>query len=215
MIYGRNAMITIVCTLWKRHCLLLLLALVLLCGCGSLSTSEPAPTPTIVVQQPTPAPTIAVQQPAPTPTPAVQQSAPTPTPAVQPAFTSYVGKWQVHDELLTINTNYTGLELWNAGPCSNQMCNGNAHLTLTENMDGSLKATIQSVSYIQWNGNPAPTGFQPTTDPRAGDTFQLQHSGVHLLYTTWFGARLSFLNTSNRYWCDSYALTTPGNPCGA
>jgi hypothetical protein len=33
-------------------------------------------------------------------------------------------------------------------------------------------------------------------DPRAADTFQLQHSGTHLLSTTWFG-HLNTLNTTN------------------
>lgn len=163
---------------------LLLLALVLLCGCSSLSTS---------------------------------QAAPTPTSDAQTAFTSYVGKWQVHDELLSINANQTGLLQWNVGPCSDagQMCNGNAHLTFTVNADGSIKGTIQSVGYSQWNGDPAPTGYQPTAeDPRAGDTFQLQHSGAHLLYTTWFG-EVSSLNNNNRYWCDAYALSAGWSQCGA
>jgi hypothetical protein len=140
------------------------------------------------------------------------------TAAAQMVFTSYVGKWEVHGSLLSINANHTGLEQWNVGPCSDagQMCNGNAHITFTVNADGSIKGTIQSVSYSQWNGNPAPTGFQPNAaDPRAGDTLQLQHSGVHLLYTTWFGERLSALNTSNRYWCDSYAVKAGWKQCGA
>jgi hypothetical protein len=51
-------------------------------------------------------------------------------------------------------------------------------------------------------------------DPRAADTFQLQHSGTHLLYTTWFG-HLTTLNTTNRYWCDSYALKAGFLQCGA
>ncbi len=178
-------MFKFVCSLAKGRCLLLLLALVLLCGCGSWETSH------------------------------------MPTSTTQTAFTSYVGKWEVHDSLLSINANHTGLEQWNVGPCSEsttevQMCNGNAKITFTENADGSIKGTIQSVSYSQWDGGPAPTGFQPdSADPRAGDTFQLQHSGAHLLYTTWFGERLSYLNNSNRYWCDSYASKAGWKQCGA
>jgi hypothetical protein len=138
-----------------------------------------------------------------------------PTPKAQTAFTSYIGKWEVHGSLLTINTNHTGLEQWNAGPCSTSMCNGNATIIFTENADGSIKGTIHSTSYTQWSGTPAPTGFQPNaTDPQVGDSFQLQHSAAHLLYTTWFG-RLSYLNNNNRYWCDSYALKAGWKQCGA
>ncbi len=94
-------------------------------------------------------------------------------------------------------------------------CEGNAAIAFTENADGSIKGTIQSISYSQWNGGPTPTGFRPNAaDPRTGDAFQLQHSGVHLLYTTWFG-RLSDLNNNNRYWCDSYALKAGWKQCGA
>jgi len=137
------------------------------------------------------------------------------TPSTQTVFKSYVGKWEVHDSLLTINVNHAGLEQWNVGPCSGSMCEGQAEITFTENADGSIKGTIHSISYIQWNGGPAPTRFQPdTADPRAGDTFQLQHNGAHLLYTTWFG-RLSYLNNNNRYWCASYALKAGWKQCGA
>jgi hypothetical protein len=95
------------------------------------------------------------------------------------------------------------------------LCTGNARITFAENADGSLKGTIQSVSYSQWNGQPAPAGYQPNAaDPRAADTFQLQHSGTHLLYTTWFG-HLNTLNNNNRYWCDSYALKAGFPQCGA
>ncbi len=189
-------MFNFVCSLWKKRCLLLLLPLVLLCGCSPLWASQASPAPTF----------------------GAHQASPVPTSGAQTAFTSYVGKWEVHGSLLSLNANHTGLEQWNVGPCSDagQMCNGNAHITFSENADGSIKGTIQSVSYSQWNGDPAPTGFQPNAaDPRAGDTFQFQHSGAHLLYTTWFGARLSYLNNSNRHWCDSSALKAGWKQCGA
>ena len=188
----------------KRYLFLLSLALVLLCGCSSLQTSQASPTPTSVAQQASP-----------TPTATAQQASPTPTSVAQAVFPSYVGKWEVHGSLLTINTNHTGLEQWNAGPCASAMCNSNAQITFTENADGSIKATIQSVSYTQWNGTPAPAGYQPDPSaPQAGDTFQLQHSGAHLLYTTWLG-KSSSLNKNNRYWCDSYALKAGYQQCGA
>jgi hypothetical protein len=206
MLYWRNAMFNFVCSLWKKHCLLLLLPLVLLCGCSSLSASQVSPTATAVAKQVPPLATAAAKQ--------VPLLA---TAAAQTVFTSYVGKWEVHGSLLAINANHTGLEQWNVGPCSDagQMCNGNAHITFAVNVDGSIKGTIQSVSYSQWSGDPAPTGFQPdSADLRAGDTFQLQHSGVHLLYTTWFGEQSS-LNNNNRYWCDSSALKAGWKQCGA
>lgn len=176
-------------SLLKMRCLVLLLPLALLCvGCSSQASP-----PTDVFQ-----------------------ASPTPTATAQQGFASYVGKWEVHDSLLTIQTNKTGLEQWNAGPCSGQMCNGNAQITFVEKADGSIQGTIQFVSYSQWNGDPAPTGFQPgVDDPQAGDTFQLQHSGSHLLYTTWLGAKASSLNSGNRYWCDSYAVKSGWKQCGA
>src|SRR6266852_3447725 len=138
----------------------------------------------------------------------------------QAAFASYVGKWEVHGSLLTIHAEHTGLEQWNVGPCrrsltQTQLCNGNAKLTFTVNPDGSIKGTIQSVWYTQWGGEPVPAGFQSDPeDEQAGDTFELQHDGTHLLYTTWFG-RLSYLNAGNRYWCDSYASHHGWQQCGA
>ena len=114
-------------------------------------------------------------------------------------------------------SNQTGLFQWNAGPCSDagDLCNGNAQMAFTTNADGSITGTIQSVSYTLWSGSPAPAGYQPSTDdPKAGDTFQLQHSGAHLLYTTWFGT-MSSLNDGNRYWCDAFALSAGWSQCGA
>ncbi len=136
------------------------------------------------------------------------------------AFASYVGKWEVHGSLLTINAERTGLESWNVGPCTQsltetRMCNGNAKITFTVNPDGSIKGTIQSVWYTQWDGEPVPAGFQSNPeDPQAGDTFELQHHGAHLLYTTWLG-RLSNLNSYNRYWCDSSTSPADRPLCGA
>jgi len=198
---------------WKISPFLLILPLlVLFAGCSSTAVVQATPgtstatpsstTPTAVVSQVTPTPTATPAQPVPTPTP-------------QTGVASYVGKWEVHDSLLTINTNNTGVEQWNSGPCEQQMCNGNAQVLFTTNSDGSITGTIQSVTYTQWNSDPAPAGFQPDpSDPQAGDTFQLQHSGPHLLYTTWLGT-LSSLNSGNRYWCDTYAQNAGWKQCGA
>ena len=213
----------------KKYWLLLVLPLVLLCGCSPSQASQAAPSAHSNVQQaaPTPTwrtplgsptPTVDSQTAPPTPTADAQQVASTPTVATQVSFTSYVGTWEVHGSLLSIKANQTGREQWNVGLCSSagQMCNGMAQVTFRENADGSIKGTIQSVSYSQWNGNPAPAGFQPNSaDPQTGDTFQLQRSGVHLLYTTWFGVRLSSLNSGNRYWCDRFALKAGWKQCGA
>ncbi len=188
------------------------LALVLLCGCSG-GTTQVAATPTPNTAQATATPHVPQATATLTPTP--PQATATPTPNAQTAFVPYVGKWQVHGEVLTIMANQTGLYLWNAGPCSTAMCNGNATILFTENADGSIMGTFQSVSYQQWNGASAPAGYQPSTDdPQPGDTFQLQHSGAHLLYTTWSGKQ-SDLNNTNRYWCDSYALKAGMKQCGA
>ncbi len=139
----------------------------------------------------------------------------------QAVFASYVGKWEVHGSLLTITAHRTGLEQWNVGPCTQaptetRMCNGNARITFTVNPNGSIKGTIQSAWYSQWDGQPVPAGFQSNPeDAHAGDTFELHHDGAHLLYMTWFGARQSSLNRGNRYWCDAYASQTGWQQCGA
>lgn len=189
----------------KKRCFLLILSLVLLCGCSALGTSQTTPTATGVTNQMSQAATSVAKQ-----APLLA------TAAAQTVFKSYVGKWEVHDSVLTINANVTGLEQWNAGPCGNTMCGGNAYITFTVNIDGSLKGTIQSVNYSQANGTSAPAGYQPdyAESPQAGDTFQLQHRGAHLLYTTWFGQG-SFLNTNNRYWCGSGASQAEREKCGA
>ncbi len=139
----------------------------------------------------------------------------------QAAFASYVGKWEVHGSLLTINANRTGLEQWNVGPCTQPLtdntplCNGNAKITFTVNPDGSIKGTFQSVWYTQWSGAPVPAGFHSDPEnPQAGDMFELQHHKAHLLYTTWLG-RLSTLNSYNRYWCDSSTSPADRPLCGA
>jgi hypothetical protein len=171
----------------------LLLALLLLCGCSSLPTTQTTTTP-----------------------PAAQQPTPTSTSDTQATFASYVGKWEVHDELLTINADHTGLLIWNAGPCGSAgLCGGNAPIVFTVNADGSIQGTIQSVTYTQGNGDPAPSDFQPSPDDvQAGYLFQLQHNGAHLLYTTWLGNAGSF-NQGNRYWCDPTALSQGLSQCGA
>src|SRR5262249_24171464 len=141
--------------------------------------------------------------------------------SAQAVFASYVGKWEVHGSLLTILAKRTGLEQWDVGPCTQastetRMCNGNATITFTVNPDGSIKGTIQSVWYTHWDANPVPAGFQSNPeDEQAGDMFELQHNGAHLLYTTWFGAHRSSLNAGNRYWCDTYASHTGSQQCGA
>jgi uncharacterized protein (DUF2147 family) len=204
-LFWRNAMFKVVGSHGKKHWFLLLLPLVLLCGCSSLGASQAAPTATVMTNQASLAATAAANQ---APVAA--------TVAAQTVLQTYVGTWQVHDSVLTIHANGIGLEQWNAGPCGNTMCGGNAQITFTVNTDGSLKGTIQSVTYSQANGTPAPAGYQPASadDPQAGYTFQLQHSDVHLLYTTWFGQGSS-LNNNNRYWCGSGASQAERQKCGA
>ena len=182
-------MFPLVASLCKKYGALSL-ALVLLAGCSSLGSTTQTSAP----------------------------PAATPTHATQTNFNTYVGKWEVHGALLNITANQAGVFQWNAGPCSDagDMCNGNAQMTFTTNADGSITGTIQSVSYTLWIGSPAPAGYQPSADdPKAGEAFQLQHSGAHLLYTTWLGAQSSLNNDGNRYWCDTYALNAGWQQCGA
>src|SRR5215467_14368003 len=178
---GENALFTFVRFFSKKQSLLLL-ALLLLCGCSSLPTTQTTTTPP------------AALPPAATATTATPQPTPTSTSDTQATFASYVGKWEVHDALLTIKTDQTGLLIWNAGPCGSAgLCGGNAPIIFTVNADGSIQGTIQSVTYTQGNGDPAPSDFQPSPDDvQAGDMFQLQHNGAHLLFTTWLGQASSY-----------------------
>jgi uncharacterized protein (DUF2147 family) len=185
--------------------LLLFLPISLLSACSTTGSTPTSPTVTAIASQ---APALA--------TTVVSQAPALATAAAQAIYESYVGKWEVHDAVLTINAGETGLDQWNAGPCGNTMCGGNAHIIFTVNTDGSLKGTIQSVDYTQANGNPPPSGFQPDTadDPQMGYTFQLQRNDVHLLYITWLGSANS-LNSGNRYWCGTGASQTDMAKCGA
>jgi hypothetical protein len=198
-IFWRNAMLKVVCSHWRKRWFFLILPLVLLCGCSSLGNAPAAPAATVVVNQASLAATAAAKQ-----APLMA------TAAAQTVLATYAGKWDAHDVELTINANGTGLEVWNAGPCDNTMCGGNASLTFIVNTDGSLTGTIHSVSYSQNNGTSAPSGFQPDPgDPKAGDVIQIQRSGAHLLFS-----KGNSLN-SNRYWCGNGASQADHGKCGA
>lgn len=145
-----------------------------------------------------------------TPTPTV--NAPSPTATANTANTvlaTFVGHWVSHDDALTIAANGTGVENWNAGPCTGQgvsgLCAGTGNLTFTVNADGSLTGTYQSVSYTS-SGGPLPASYQPPSGyPVVGNTLSLTHSGTHLL--------AAVVNGNNFNYCDPTALSQ--GQCGA
>jgi hypothetical protein len=126
-----------------------------------------------------------------------------------------VGTWHVHDATLTIFKISGGTYTWNAGPCDNSLCHGDADIIFTDNGNGTLTGQIHTVSYYtSSNSAPSSSFTPPTDDPKSGNTFLLQHNGVHLLYITWKGSA-SGLNSGNRNWCDSYAVSHGYTQCGA
>lgn len=152
-------------------------------------------------------------------TPAVSVGSPTPTvsnvsstatvSAANSVLATFVGKWVSHDDSLTIAANGTGMETWNAGPCTGQgasgLCSGIGQLTFTVQAGGSLTGTYQSVSY-ESSGGPLPASYQPPPGyPVVGNTISLQHDGTHLL--------AAMVNGNSFNYCDPTALSQ--GQCGA
>ena len=122
---------------------------------------------------------------------------------------TFVGHWVSHDDALTIAANGTGVENWNAGPCTGQgtsgLCTGIGNLAFTANADGSLTGTYQSVSYAS-SGGPLPAGYQPPSGyPVVGNTISVKHDGTHLL--------AAMVNGNSFNYCDPTALSQ--GQCGA
>jgi hypothetical protein len=143
-------------------------------------------------------------------TPGVRDVSPTATMSVvSPTATvnnanvlaTFVGKWISHDDQLTIAADGTGVESWNAGPCSggiSGLCTGSGNLSFTVNADGSLAGTYQSVSYESSSG-PVPANYQPAPGfPAVGNTMSLKHNGADLL--------AAMVNGNSFSYCDSTAL---------
>ncbi|MGO8947165.1 MAG: hypothetical protein ACLQUY_05785 [Ktedonobacterales bacterium] len=132
-----------------------------------------------------------------------------PTPTANTVLASFVGKWVSHDDELTIAENGTGVENWNAGPCTGQgasgLCTGIGNLMFTVNADGSLTGTYQSVSYESSSG-PLPASYQPAPGyPVVGNTISLKHDGTDLL--------AAMVNGNSFNYCDPTALSQ--GQCGA
>jgi len=171
-------------------CLLGLMGFVLLAGCAST-----APTSPIVNNV---SPTVTATQA--TPTATVNQTS--------TVLASFVGKWVSHDDQLTIAANGTGVENWNAGPCTGGiagLCTGIGDLTFTVSAGGSLTGTYQTVSYESSSG-PVPSNYQPTPGyPVVGNTISLKHNGADLL--------AAMVNGTSFNYCDPTALSQ--GQCGA
>ncbi len=140
-------------------------------------------------------------------TPTVSSGSPTPTATT--VLTTFVGHWVSHDDALTIAADGTGVENWNAGPCTGPgtsgLCTGIGNLAFTANADGSLTGTYQSVSY-ESSGGPLPSGYSPPSGyPVVGNTLSVKHDGTHLL--------AAMVNGNNFNYCDPTALSQ--GQCGA
>jgi hypothetical protein len=174
-------------------CLVSLLSLLLLAACAS-TASTVRQTPTVSNASPT-----ATLSPV-SPTPTVNQT--------NTVLATFVGKWVSHDDQLTIAANGTGVENWNAGPCTGGiagLCAGTGNLTFTANADGSLSGTYQAVSYASSSG-PVPANYQPAPGyPVVGNTISLKHNGADLL--------AAMVNGNSFNYCDPTALSQ--GQCGA
>lgn len=171
-------------------CLTGLLSLLLLAACSSTARSTPG------VSNASPTATVKNVNPTPTAT------------EVNTVMATFVGKWVSHDDQLVIAANGTGVENWNAGPCTggiSGLCAGIGNLTFTVNADGSLTGTYQSVSYESGSG-PVPSGYQPAPGyPVVGNSISLKHSGTDLL--------AAMVNGNSFNYCDPTALSQ--GQCGA
>ena len=140
----------------------------------------------------------------------VSSGGPTPTATTaNTVLTTYVGHWVSHDDALTIAADGTGVESWNAGPCTGPgtsgLCTGMGALAFTANADGSLTGTYQTVSY-ESSGGPLPAGYSPPSGyPVVGNTISVKHDGNHLL--------AAMVNGNSFNYCDPTALSQ--GQCGA
>jgi hypothetical protein len=170
-------------------CLMGLLGLLLLAGCSSTAPTSP------IVNNVSPTATLTPA----TPSPTVNQTS--------TVLATFVGKWVSHDDQLTIAANGTGVESWNAGPCTggvSGLCTGIGDLTFTVNGSG-LTGTYQTVSYETSSG-PVPSGYQPAPGyPVVGNTISLKHNGADLL--------AAMVNGNSFNYCDPTALSQ--GQCGA
>ena len=135
---------------------------------------------------------------------------PTPTATTADSvLATFVGHWVSHDDALTIAADGSGVENWNAGPCTGPgtsgLCAGAGNLAFTANADGSLTGTYQSVSY-ESSGGPLPSGYSPPSGyPVVGNTISVKHDGAHLL--------AAMVNGNSFNYCDPTALSQ--GQCGA
>jgi hypothetical protein len=174
-------------------CLMGLLSLFLLAACSSTASSTPAVSNV-------------------SPTATLSQVSPTSTVSnVNSVFATFAGTWISHDDQLIFAVNGTGVENWNAGPCTggiSGLCSGIGDLTFAANADGSLTGTYQSVSYETSSG-PVPPSYQPLSGyPVVGNTMSLKHNGAGLL--------AAMVNGNSWNYCDPAApLSETQGKCGA
>jgi hypothetical protein len=140
----------------------------------------------------------------------VTSLSPTPTATTGSAvLATFVGHWVSHDDALTIAANGTGVETWNAGPCTGPgtsgLCSGTGNLLFTAQASGGLTGTYHSVSY-QSSGGPLPASYTPPAGyPVVGNTLSLTHNGTHVL--------AALVNANSFNYCDPTALSQ--GQCGA
>lgn len=157
---------------------------------------------------------LAAQQrykPAPEPTEAASVPAP-----VADVFERFVGYWLVHGVQMTIRPDYTGVMSSNVGPCidpfgpnaSDAMCNEIEQLKFSTAPSGGVVATVTSINYETWEGNPPPPGFEPDGTTQVGDSFELEFVDDNLLSD-------SRGPSGYLYWCNSRTSGENRRKCGA
>ncbi|SCF48686.1 hypothetical protein GA0070216_12817 [Micromonospora matsumotoense] len=145
------------------------------------------------------------------------------TAADESAFLPFVGRWAVHGATLLINSDGSGVETWNAGPCTDamtdpepEMCSGHANLHFAP-ANAGLTGTYTKVWYTDQRNREVP-GFDPGSSAiEATDTFELTTAADGVLARKPLKTHLSAedVSVSNSYLCATRASADWHARCNA
>lgn len=145
------------------------------------------------------------------------------TAADESVFLPFVGVWAVHGATLLISSDGSGVETWNAGPCSDsmtdpepEMCSGHANLHFAP-ANAGLTGTYTKVWYTDQRNREVP-GFDPGGSAiRAADTFELTTAADGVLARKPLKTHLSAedVSVSNSYLCATRASADWHARCNA
>ncbi|MDT5148489.1 MAG: hypothetical protein QOI01_222 [Mycobacterium sp.] len=133
----------------------------------------------------------------------------------QPASSSggiapFVGEWHVHGEKLVINADRSGTDLWNAGPCGDNLCTGYSSIRFTVVGD-TLVGTVTSVLYRQNPGGTIRTDPDLVANgPQVKDELRLRVADTAVLKVV--GDRQTL---GNPYFCGAAASAAWHYKCNA